>query len=74
MLKIHYVKKIFIGLIAFSLISGSLLINNVYAGKGVKYKEIESNPIRNLQMLEENNVREKVLSNEEFQRLSFYSY
>ncbi len=39
MLKIHYVKKIFIGLIAFSLISGSLLINNVYAGKGVKYKE-----------------------------------
>ena len=37
--------------------------------KGVKFKLIESNPIRGLEMLEENNVREKVLSFGEFQKL-----
>jgi integrase len=37
--------------------------------KGVKYSKIDSNPIQSVSMLEENNVRERVLTLEQFQTL-----
>ena len=37
--------------------------------KGVKYSKIDSNPIQSVSMLEENNVRDRVLTLEQFQSL-----
>ena len=37
--------------------------------KGVKYSKIDSNPIQSVSMLEENNVRERVLTIEQFRAL-----